>query len=124
MASPDCSPGRSRSATPAKPTSTAPIPARETRSPEPRRIRITHSGTEAISRAATLEGTSCSATVTTALAPGSRMPTSSALSSWARVGRTERRSERTPTITAPATAKRVPAPSRGGTVSTITRMAR
>ena len=87
-------------------------------------MRRTHSGTEAISRAATLEGTSCSATVTTALAPGSRMPISSALSSCARVGHTARWIESTATMAAPATAKRTPAPSSGGTVSTITRMAR
>ncbi len=70
------------------------------------------------------DGTSCSATVTTALAPGSRIPISSALNSCARVSRTVRRVESTATMTAPATAKRAPAPSSGGTVSTITRMAR
>ena len=74
-----------------------------------------------------LDGTSCSATVTTALAPGSSSPTSGAPRSCARVGRTAatpRRSARTPISTAPASPKRAPAPSSGGTVSTTTRIAR
>ena len=100
------------------------MPAPETGSPAVRRISSTHSGIDAISSAARFDGTSCSATVTTALAPGSSSPTASALRSWARVGRTRRWNESTTSMTAPATKKRTPEPSSGGTVSTITRMAR
>ena len=77
------------------------MPARETGSPAARRISSTHSGTDAISSAAIADGTSCSATLTTAFAPGSSMPTSSALSSCARVGRTERRTASTATSLRP-----------------------
>ena len=55
-----------------------------------RRSRITHSGIEAISSAARPEGTVCSATETTALAPGSISPTKPAERSSARVGRQHR----------------------------------
>ena len=74
------------------------------------------------------EGTSCSATVTRPLPPKqSRLPTSAAPSAWARVIRTRSgppRRRRMARKIAPATAKRTPAPSSGGTVSTITRIAR
>ena len=117
--------GRSSSATPAKPTSTAPMPARDTGSPAVRRSSMTHSGTDAISSAARFDGTSCSATVTTALAPVSRHADDQrAQELRARRAARGRRSERTTSITAPATTKRTPAPSSGGTVSTMTRMAR
>ena len=74
-----------------------------------------------------LDGTSCSATDTTALAPGSSRPTSAAPPSWARVGRTAampRWSASAPIITAPAIPKRAPAASSGGIVSTTIRIAR
>jgi len=86
---------------------------------------MTHRGTEAMSSAARLEGTSCSATVTTAFAPMSSVPTSSPERSSARVGAgAAPRRASTARSTAPARRNRAPAPSSGGTVSTITRMAR
>ena len=74
-----------------------------------------------------LDGTSCSATETTALAPGSSSPTMPAPASCARVGltaATPRLTASTATITAPASPKRAPAPSSGGIVSTRIRIAR
>ena len=119
--------GLTRMATPAKPTRTAPMLRAGTRSPLNRRSRITHSGIEATSSAASPEGTFCSATLITALAPGSISPTKPAASSSLRVGRMARRPRRAAstgrTIAATST-NRAPAPNRGGIVSTIRLIAR
>ncbi len=74
-----------------------------------------------------LEGTSTSATLTTALAPISSTPTARQDSSCRRDGRSTdgpRRQARNASIAAPASTKRPPAERNGGTVSTTTRMAR
>ena len=74
-----------------------------------------------------LEGTSTSATLTTALAPISRTPTARQDTSCRRDGRRTdgpRRHARSASIAAPAITKRPPAEKNGGTVSTTTRMAR
>ena len=124
VASPD---GCSSSTRPPKPTSTAPIERQAIRSPDARRSRMTHSGIEATSSAARPDGTVFSATEMTALAPGSISPTKPADSSSARVGRqTEapRRQARIGSRISPTAMKRVPAPSSGGIVSTISAIAR
>jgi hypothetical protein len=82
---------------------------------------------EATSSAARPDGTVFSATLMTALAPGSIKPTKPAASSSARVGlKTEspRRQARIGSRISPTIAKRNPAPSSGGIVSTISAMAR
>ena len=74
-----------------------------------------------------LDGTSTSATLTTALAPISSVPTARQESSCRRVGRSTarpRRQVRKASIAAPASEKRAPADRNGGTVSTTTRIAR
>ena len=97
-----CSPGSSSSATPQKPTATPASVARPGCSPSSARRTTTHSGTEAISRAARLDGTSCSATVTRPLPPAaSSVPTIAADTSWRRVMRSgPRRTRRTASISA------------------------
>ena len=74
-----------------------------------------------------LDGTSTSATLTTALAPISSVPAARQPSSCARVGRSTlgpRRTARNASIARPAKPKRAPALRNGGTVSTTTRIAR
>jgi hypothetical protein len=74
-----------------------------------------------------LDGTSTSATLTTAFAPISSVPTARHASSWRRPGRSTagpRRQARKASIAAPAKLKRKPALRKGGTVSTTTRIAR
>ena len=127
VASPDCSPGRTSSATPAKPTSTEAAPRGLTRSPVAARIRITHSGTEAISSAAMLDGTSCSATRDDGVGARQQQPDerrAGELRARGRTAATPRCSASTAIITAPAIPKRAPAPSSGGIVSTMIRIAR
>ena len=74
-----------------------------------------------------LDGTSTSATLTPALAPISSVPTARQASSSRRPGRSTdapRRQARNASIAAPANVKRAPALRSGGTVSTVTRIAR
>ena len=121
------SPGSRRIATPVKPTATPTTLERAISSPVALRSRITISGTAAINSAARADGTSTSATVTTALAPHSSVPTRSAPRSCARVGRiaaAPRKAATRTSMTTPASAKRTPAPSSGGTVSTMIRIAK
>ena len=100
--------------------------ARPGRSPTSARSSTTHSGTDAMSSAARLEGTSRSATVTRPLPPPARSgPTTAAHASCLPVTRAgPRRTRSTIRSSTPATAKRSPAPSSGGTVRTMSRIAR
>jgi hypothetical protein len=121
-------PGRSRSATPAKPTATPASVAAPTRSPVTARMSTTHNGIAAMMSAASPLGTSCSATITRPLPPAtSPAPTSVHASSCL----PSRRAPRGPFriaiavhMIAPASTKRRQLVSSGGIVSTTTRMPR
>ena len=119
-------PGSRSSPRPQKPTATPASVPRCTRSrPMVERMSTSHSGTEAMSSAASPAGTSRSATVTRPLPPaGSSRPTSPAAARLRGATRTRcPRAARNASMATPAIAKRAPAPSSGGTSSTITRMA-
>jgi hypothetical protein len=108
-------------------TTPASVPA-DTASPKPARSTTTHSGIEAIMSAANPDGTLCSATATMPFPPRSSViPTSAQPPSWGRVIRMRSRPPVTrshPYISPPATRNRVPIPTSGGMVSTVTRIAR
>ena len=124
-APPDWPPGCSSSPTPAKPITTASTSRGAICSPPRRRSSSTQSGTHATSSAARFDGTSCSAVATVATAPIISEPTSAQLSASGRVIRTGvRRSASTPSISVPASRKRLPVETSGGIVSTSTRNAR
>ena len=117
---PDPSPGRTTSASPTRPTAVPRRRARETRSPVTVRMRITCSGTVPAIIAAMLESIRVSATWTTPTPRVRRSRPTSALESSSRelIRRLRPLSARMSTRIRPAVRKRVPAVSRGGSVST------
>ena len=98
------------------------------RSPDTARSSTTHSGIAAMMSAASPDGTSCSATITSPLPPAtSSAPTTAQESSCRRSSRAPRTPRRIATaihMIAPASPKRTPLVSSGGIVSTVTRIAR
>ena len=121
-------PGSTSTPTPANPAATPRAVARGTRSPASRRSRTTTSGMAATSTAASPEGTSRSATVTRPVPPARNRRPTRALAPTCRAGtRTPAqpwRASRNGYRTAPASRNRIPEPSSGGIVSTITLIAR
>ena len=119
--------GRTRSASPAKPTTTPPIATRGGRSPVAVRMSTIQSGTAPMISAASPVGTWRSATNSTAFAPGSSAPTSTHEASCARVTRSTcapRRHAVKPAMSSPAARKRVPTANSGGIVSPASLMPR